>query len=72
MSGNAKNDKRVKNGGRTVFAEESMGEWKGITATQKKYKNKRVGAKWWKDSVLQSCHSILAKYFIKQVGQMGR
>ena len=36
MSGNAKNDKRVKNGGRTVFAEESMGEWKGITATQKK------------------------------------
>ena len=28
--------KRVKNGGRTVFAEESMGEWKGITATQKK------------------------------------
>ena len=45
---------------------------KELQQLQKNYKNKRVGAKWWKDSVLQSCHSILAKYFIKHVGQMGR
>ena len=45
---------------------------KELQQLQKNYKNKRAGAKWWKYSVLQSCHSILAKYFIKQVGQMGR